>query len=147
MRKGLATEIRMLREIAWFFLRNKKCVFCKKRFIPEDEAVQIKFGHRKHPPLKIRVTAHHDDEDRENNTDKNIKWAHRSCHKTHHLNDARKKVKSWDCVVFSTKRLVQRRKKKVIRAGTKRRALIIAQQKNLYVVSIRERRNGHAKKR
>lgn len=140
MRRSFLSEVRMLREIAWFFLRHRKCAICKQRFIPEDEAVLIKFGHRKHPPIKIRVTVHHDDEDRENNTDKNLKWVHRSCHKGHHLNDARKKVKSWDCLVV--KMWSERSKPwlKVIRASTRKRAVQIATKKKLYVMNIKERR-------
>lgn len=138
MRRTQAAEIRMLREIAWFFLRNRKCAICKQRFVPEDEAIGLKFGHRKHPPLKIRVTAHHKDEDRENNVDKNLDWVHRRCHKGHHLNQARKKVLSWDCLV--SRPSSRRPWNKVIRASTKRRAIEIAFKKKLEVLHITERR-------
>lgn len=132
----------MNREIAWFFLRNRKCSLCKERFINEEIAKSLKFGHRIHKPISVIVTVHHKDENRDHNEDKNLQWVHRSCHKGHHLNDNRKKVKSWACFVFKSTRKKAKPFWKIVRASTANRARNIVRDKGLVLVEppVRQRK-------
>ena len=50
------------------------CYFCGKR-ITEDEAVDR---------IQDSITVHHKDEDRSNDTDSNLKFSHRNCHRKWH---------------------------------------------------------------
>lgn len=84
MNSSTARELRMLREVGWFFLSDKVCCFCGRPLI-SLEGFTLTFGHRRHMPIHALLTLHHEDEDRSNNDKTNLSWAHTSCHKSHHM--------------------------------------------------------------
>lgn len=101
MSKSKRSEIRMLREFAHFFFPHIPCFFCGKPLL--DEAVE-KFGRGpgRYKPISTKITLHHDDEDKSNNSYKmecsksgqvtftlsgNLKPCHRACHKRHHAQE------------------------------------------------------------
>lgn len=78
-------ELQQLREFFWFWGRLMRCYFCKKPLIdPKTVPINLSWGHRRHIAIRVKVSNHHIDENRSNNSDHNMGWAHRACHKTHH---------------------------------------------------------------
>jgi hypothetical protein len=75
-------ELQMLREFFWFHGPNTLCVFCNKPLC--ERPPNMSFGHRRHPKVRVRITLHHNDEDRTNNADINLSDAHSACHRAFH---------------------------------------------------------------
>jgi hypothetical protein len=75
-------ELQMLREFAWFYLPRLTCYFCQKPL--SILGLGMSFGHRRHPKVKVKITLHHIDGDRKNNSYANLTWAHSACHKRYH---------------------------------------------------------------
>jgi hypothetical protein len=84
MRRSTASELRMLREIVWHIGTIKHCFFCKKLLL-DPGAIDLEFGERNCPPVKIPLAIHHRNEDHEDNNPDNRKLAHSSCHKRYHV--------------------------------------------------------------
>jgi hypothetical protein len=78
MRSSTKSELQMLREICHFLLPQYQCYFCQLSLIMRSEE---KFGHRSHGPILARLSVHHIDENRDNNSFDNLVLAHRRCHK------------------------------------------------------------------
>jgi hypothetical protein len=74
-------EKQMLREFFWLHAPDIKCRFCNEPLCAES--ANMTFGHRRHPKVSVKVTVHHEDEDRANNRRSNLKDAHRACHQRH----------------------------------------------------------------
>lgn len=83
MRRSTKAELRMLREMIWYFGIKIKCFFCKEPLLSMKKR-KAQFGARDHPPVKEKLAIHHEDEDRENNDPSNLKPCHSTCHKRHH---------------------------------------------------------------
>jgi hypothetical protein len=79
-------EKQMLRE---FFLLNAPrtlCRFCHKPIYPPELTQNLTFGHRRQTKIHFaNFTVHHEDENRENNQDSNLKNSHSNCHKVYHI--------------------------------------------------------------
>jgi len=89
MRADTKAELQMLREIAWFYLHDKKCYFCNGYLIDSPKRIGLPiegltFGHRHHQRFPQDITLHHIDENRENNKPDNVVLCHDSCHRSHH---------------------------------------------------------------
>lgn len=144
--KKRESEIRLLREVAWWYFRHLCCFFCKKPFIEPKLARNLKFGHRSHKPFKFKLTVHHEDEDRNNNTDDNLKWGHSDCHKAHHIKKSNKTVKTWDITTRYKKRSMDGIHLTSIRAATKESALRKAGRRGIQITKntkIEERKFGN----
>jgi len=88
MQKQTKAELQMLREMAYLLLPDIACFFCKKPLI--ERPPDITFGHRRHPPVKVKLTAHHRNHNREDNYRYNVQPCHQVCHQLYHANDRRK---------------------------------------------------------
>lgn len=84
MQRGTKSELQMLREFAWLHMPNRLCMFCKRPLIYRP--LGMTFGHRRHPPIDVKYTVHHEDHNRENNLDGNLKDSHQRCHQQYHAN-------------------------------------------------------------
>lgn len=90
MRKSIRSELRMLREIVWHIGTSKKCYFCEELLL-DPGAIDLRFGERSCPPVKIALAIHHRNEDHDDNRPSNRKLAHSSCHKRYHIQKQHKK--------------------------------------------------------
>lgn len=88
MQKGTKAELQMLREMAWAFLSQIKCCFCSLPLVQREPGMT--FGHRRHPSVKVKLTVHHRDRNRENNKPDNLGACHQACHIAHHAKERRK---------------------------------------------------------
>jgi hypothetical protein len=73
-------------------------MFCKRPLLARPSGMT--FGHRRHPPIHTRLTAHHADHNRENNLDYNVWPVHKKCHTRYHVevnNGTRQKQDVTDC--------------------------------------------------
>ena len=89
MRADTKAELQQLREVAWFYLHNKKCYFCQGYLIDSPKRLGspiegLTFGHRHHTRFPQDITFHHIDENRDNNKPENVVPCHDSCHRSHH---------------------------------------------------------------
>jgi hypothetical protein len=82
VRRSSKAELQMLREYAWLMLPTEVCYFCKGRLLTRDSTMT--FGHRRHGPILVKVSVHHRDHNRANNTQDNLRLAHKSCHQKYH---------------------------------------------------------------
>lgn len=82
MRADVKSELQMLREFFWKHAPEISCFFCGKPLIHRPP--NMSFGHRRHPKPDVKITQHHEDEDRSNNVTRNLRDCHSSCHKSHH---------------------------------------------------------------
>jgi len=99
MRKGTRQELRKLREMVRWAYADVVCYFCHEPLLThehddtdyEDDELADSFADAYQPgdgessPMNTDVTLHHIDGDHENNDRRNHAWAHRRCHKSHHL--------------------------------------------------------------
>jgi alpha-beta hydrolase superfamily lysophospholipase len=90
VRSDTKAELQMLREYFWRTAPEILCRFCLKPLAELPHG--ITFGHRRHPPVDVDITMHHEDRDRENNQLVNIKPSHTRCHKTFHGQERTKKA-------------------------------------------------------
>lgn len=73
----------MLREFWLLHAHQIKCEFCGRALAQRREGVT--FGHRRHTKIhELNYTVHHEDENRDNDTDSNCKDSHSTCHRRHH---------------------------------------------------------------
>lgn len=100
VKKSFSSEVRLLREIAWWAIRYLRCYFCDEVFIPVKKATKLTFGHRHHKPFKLKLTLHHRDGDHDENKHDNLRWSHSTCHKRHHIKEVHEKVKTFDVLVY-----------------------------------------------
>src|SRR5882724_5086121 len=84
MQRATKAELQMLRELVWFWGTRDTCEFCKKPLIktPYD----LTFGHRRHPPIVAKLTIHHRNRNREDNSIYNTTSCHQACHRNYHAN-------------------------------------------------------------
>lgn len=89
MRADVKAELQMLRELVWFLvgvphpLNGKTvCYFCHKPLL--DLPSDVTFGHRRHNKIDVKITLHHEDLNRENNSWSNLYLCHDSCHRSYH---------------------------------------------------------------
>jgi hypothetical protein len=75
-------ELQLLREFFWVHAPRILCRFCNQPICTRTP--NMTFGHRRHPKVSVKWTCHHEDENRNNNTDENLKDAHRACHRAFH---------------------------------------------------------------
>ena len=75
-------ELAMLREFYLLYAPRELCHFCGR---PLAVRRNTTFGHRRHTKVwELDFTVHHEDENRENNADLNLKGAHSTCHRRFH---------------------------------------------------------------
>jgi hypothetical protein len=74
MNKATAQELKLLREIAHYFLDGETCHFCGQPLI---EDLDKTFGDKANRPIRARLTVHHVDEGHPNNQRDNTVWCHR----------------------------------------------------------------------
>lgn len=73
-------ELQMLREFYLLIAPRIMCYFCNKPIVSRKEGQT--FGHRRHTKVwELIFTTHHDDGDRDNNNDSNLKACHSTCHR------------------------------------------------------------------
>jgi hypothetical protein len=77
MNASTARELRLLREIAHYFLSGANCYFCGQPLIAE---LDKRFGDKRNRPVKAQLTIHHRDENHENHARENTVWTHSGCH-------------------------------------------------------------------
>lgn len=82
MQKATKSERQLLREACWLLFARHICEFCGR--LLNQRHPNMTFGHRRHPPLLVKLTVHHRDHDRENNADDNLALVHSVCHKHYH---------------------------------------------------------------
>lgn len=91
----------MLRELLWYLLGigdgitspdALRCKFCGAHLL-RATGVNRTFGHRRHTSISRKLTLHHKDENRDNNSWDNLELCHRACHKKHH-NESRSESRS-----------------------------------------------------
>ena len=75
-------EKQMLREIVWFLGPQVQCYFCDRVLFTRPPGMS--FGHRRHRKIVAKLTIHHKNENREDNTEGNLVLAHTRCHKEFH---------------------------------------------------------------
>jgi hypothetical protein len=76
-------ELQMLREFYLLYAARELCFFCHKPIYASHN--DVTFGHRRHTKVwELNFTVHHDDENRENNADSNLKGCHSTCHRRYH---------------------------------------------------------------
>jgi len=76
-------EKQMLREFFLLYAPREKCFFCGDPIAITP--TRTTFGHRRHTKIwELNFTVHHDDENRDNNTDINLKGSHSTCHRRYH---------------------------------------------------------------
>jgi hypothetical protein len=98
-KRSLTSELRMLRELAWYLIHFKSthCYLCLRRFDEGAPPVAFTFGHRRHPRLVTRISIHHENKDRQNNTFFNLFLCHKSCHEQHHAKERADAKKAAGC--------------------------------------------------
>lgn len=89
MSRRVGRELRMLRELAHYFLPMHTCVFCGQPLAADEWE---HFGHGTPPPVKAQITIHHADghpegdiRGKRNNSRTNLGPSHRKCHKAHEM--------------------------------------------------------------
>jgi hypothetical protein len=76
-------EKQMLREFYLLYAQRNLCFFCGEPLLEVKKPTT--FGHRRHTKIwELNFTVHHEDENRENNTDSNLKGCHSTCHRRFH---------------------------------------------------------------
>lgn len=97
MRKSTRQELRKLREMVRWAFADVVCFFCHESLLfhdPEhdddedDDIVPVDCynpGDGESSPMDLDVTLHHKDGNHSNNDRRNHAWAHRRCHKGHHM--------------------------------------------------------------
>ncbi|HTA46398.1 MAG TPA: hypothetical protein VK789_28340 [Bryobacteraceae bacterium] len=83
MRKSSRRELNKLRELLWFFVRGKRCYFCKRPLSPAEKTIRDGDG-RAEPFSALDITIHHKNGDHDDKARVNETLAHSSCHKAHH---------------------------------------------------------------
>lgn len=100
--KKARSELRLLREIGWFFLANATCYFCRHSLLPKGE--HPTFGHRRHKALSIKLTFHHLNGDRNDNRPyMNVVPCHRLCHIRYHANKRKEELEREEAHESSSK--------------------------------------------
>lgn len=93
MQKGTKSELQMLREVGWLVLAHLKCRFCKNHLL--ERPANMTFGHRRHPPITVKLSVHHIKHDRDKNKTTaifaeeiqgDVTLVHKSCHERFHAN-------------------------------------------------------------
>ena len=82
VRKSTRQELRKLREIVHDVFDGRPCFFCAAPLLTRAAA---NHGDSDGPKLLDQLTLHHVDGDHQNNAPANRVWAHRFCHKRHHM--------------------------------------------------------------
>lgn len=90
MRSDVKSELQMLREFFWLHGSQTLCCFCNLPLVGLPQ--NMTFGHRRHGRVPICFTAHHEDENRDNNAYTNLKDSHPWCHKQHHAEERKKRA-------------------------------------------------------
>jgi hypothetical protein len=85
VRSDTKAELQMLREFFWLQAPHTDCYFCKEPLI--TPVADMTFGHRRHPPIDVKISVHHIDHNRENNSLGNLAPAHRRCHEAYHAKE------------------------------------------------------------
>lgn len=88
MSRRASRELRMLRELAHYYLPLHTCMLCNQALMPSELATE-KLGHSTPTPVKVQTTIHHVDGNHENNAPSNRAVVHRVCHKRHHARDGK----------------------------------------------------------
>lgn len=94
MQARIKAELQMLREFFWLHAPQIPCEFCGEPLVLLPEGMT--FGHRRHPPIEVSITVHHNDRNRENNTRENLKDSHSLCHKLFHAKERQNAAKTSD---------------------------------------------------
>jgi len=84
MRSSTKSELQMLRELAWYFLPQTRCDLCNRLIILAIRKGGLTFGHRRHPPITMKVTVHHINRNRQDNRFENLALVHTICHRRYH---------------------------------------------------------------